>query len=169
MPIIAGPLPAELSLLSQLQSLNLADNLLTGGLPDFLGDMPGLQYLSLFNNNFSGERMAHALRNPFGGAANHCQEIIASPPPLCTHTHTHTGTVPSSLCKLGLASPLLNLVLSSNSLTGSLNVSTCGSLYSVDVSVSGDVATVKTFTFNLLSTARKEEQVFGDLLERGDL
>ncbi len=46
------------------------------------------------------------------------------------------GRIPASLCQFGRASPLVNLYLHNNNLTGSLNISNCGSLTLIDVSVS---------------------------------
>ena len=44
--------------------------------------------------------------------------------------------MPQSLCKRGRASPLTNLLLANNQLTGSLNLSACLNLFQIDASVS---------------------------------
>jgi hypothetical protein len=45
------------------------------------------------------------------------------------------GTLPSGLCKQGPNSPLNNLFIARNLLTGPLNISTCGNLYFMDCAV----------------------------------
>lgn len=42
---ISGELPAELGLLSKLQSLDLSNNHFSGGVPDSLGHLASLRYL----------------------------------------------------------------------------------------------------------------------------
>lgn len=46
--------PLEIGKLVRLVSLNLADNALTGNIPEELSNLRALKYLSLYNNDFSG-------------------------------------------------------------------------------------------------------------------
>ena len=57
---------------------------------------------------------------------------VSLPTFLC---HSCIGTLPSSLCVLGQASPLSDLIIGYNQLTGSLDISTCVNLFFVDATV----------------------------------
>ena len=51
---LSGPTPNSLSQLAHLQWLDVGGNNLTGTLPSWLGDLTGLTYLSLWGNEFEG-------------------------------------------------------------------------------------------------------------------
>lgn len=51
---LTGQLPAELSNLSELRTLNLMNNILSGNLPESLSSLVNLQWLTLANNQFTG-------------------------------------------------------------------------------------------------------------------
>ncbi|KAF9587527.1 hypothetical protein IFM89_003632 [Coptis chinensis] len=58
----SGPLPQNLSSLSELKHLDLHNNNITGELPEFLYQMSSLQVLNLRNNSLEG-RIPNALFN----------------------------------------------------------------------------------------------------------
>ena len=51
---LAGPIPAELGSLSNLESLNLSNNRLTGTIPGELGSLSNLESLNLSSNELTG-------------------------------------------------------------------------------------------------------------------
>ncbi|XP_010255779.1 PREDICTED: probable LRR receptor-like serine/threonine-protein kinase At1g05700 [Nelumbo nucifera] len=59
---LKGSLP-DFSALDALQQIDLHNNLLTGKIPDFLGDFPNLNSLNLENNTFSGSIPASLTNN----------------------------------------------------------------------------------------------------------
>ena len=52
---LTGPIPVELGNLSNLESLNLYNNQLTGSIPVELGNLSNLKDLRLHNNELTGE------------------------------------------------------------------------------------------------------------------
>ena len=55
---ITGTIPASIQNLSNLETLDLSENMLTGTLPDYIWSIPNLRYLNLSFNRFSGELSA---------------------------------------------------------------------------------------------------------------
>ncbi|KAL8161411.1 hypothetical protein V2J09_012900 [Rumex salicifolius] len=51
---ITGPIPAEIRELSKLQKLDLSSNMFTGEIPSSISEMKTLQYMRLNNNNLTG-------------------------------------------------------------------------------------------------------------------
>jgi Leucine-rich repeat (LRR) protein len=51
-------IPEELSKLTKLESLNLADNKFTGGIPAGMSEFPDLAYVQFDDNMFSGLKLA---------------------------------------------------------------------------------------------------------------
>ena len=101
---LAGPLPAQLSDLTQLRALNLKRNAVTGSVPTTLGSLPLLQTLDLSENSLSGT-IPPQLGN------------LAALQILNLSNNQLTGAVPTQLT--GLAA-LQSLNLSSNQLAGQI-------------------------------------------------
>ncbi len=101
---LAGPLPAQLSSLSQLRVLNLKRNALTGAIPAELASLAQLQTLDLSENNLVG-----AVSAQLGN--------LAALQTLNLSNNQLSGLVPPQLASLPL---LQSLDLSSNQLTGSI-------------------------------------------------
>ncbi len=101
---LAGPLPAQLSSLSQLRVLNLKRNALTGAVPVELASLAQLQTLDLSENSLAG-----AVPVQLGN--------LAALQTLNLSNNQLSGPVPAQLASLAL---LQSLDLSSNQLTGTI-------------------------------------------------
>ncbi len=111
---LTGPIPAALGSLSSLESLDLGANRLTGPVPDSLGSLSSLETLDLSQN---------ALTGPVPAALDSLSGLTA----LRLNQNSLTGVIPTAL---GSLSSLEALDLSKNRLTGSIPVA-LGSLSSL--------------------------------------
>ncbi|GAX78739.1 hypothetical protein CEUSTIGMA_g6176.t1 [Chlamydomonas eustigma] len=109
-----------LSVACELVEMDLHINSLTLPLPPQLASLNKLQVLNVAYNQLSGTLP------DFLGSLPNLQYLDLS-------GNKITGSVPGSLCSLGLNSPLINLLLLNNQLTGTLNISACGNLNYIDV------------------------------------
>lgn len=109
-----------LSLLScNLRGLGLQNNDLSGGLPTSLTMLSELQTLNLGYNRING-----TLPTTLGNlTAFRVLELT---------NNQLTGPIPSDLCAEDGSSPLTDLFLGSNMLTGSLNISQCQNIILID-------------------------------------
>jgi hypothetical protein len=101
---LTGTIPAELSNLKSLTSLNLGDNSLTGTIPSELSNLKSLTYLYLGLNSLTG-----TIPSELGNLTKLTQLLLFS--------NSLTGTIPS---ELGNLTNLTRLYLNNNSLTGSI-------------------------------------------------
>jgi hypothetical protein len=101
---LAGPLPAQLSDLTQLRVLNLKRNAVTGGAPAGLASLAQLQTLDLSENSLTG-----AIPTQLGSLA-----VLQT---LNLSNNQLTGGIPSQLASLAA---LRTMDLSSNQLTGQI-------------------------------------------------
>ena len=104
---LTGPIPAQLSRLDTLEYLDLADNGLSGEVPTVLGDLSNLVELSLGYNRLSG-----AIPTSLGSLGN--LEVLA------LGNNNLSGAIPS---QLGNLSNLEHLELVGNRLTGAIPAS----------------------------------------------
>ena len=103
-PRLAGTIPPELGLLTELRTLELRNHQLTGPIPPTLGRLAHLQQLDLGNNQLTGPIP------PELGRLAHLQRLDLS-------SNQLTGTIPP---ELGQLAELQRLSLSSNQLTGTI-------------------------------------------------
>ncbi|XP_057797537.1 receptor-like protein kinase HSL1 [Salvia miltiorrhiza] len=103
--MLTGKIPVELCELA-LESLNLYENNLRGGLPDAIAESPNLYELKLFRNQLSGELPSDLGRN------SALWWIDVS-------TNNFSGRIPESLCSNGA---LEELLLIENSFSGQIPV-----------------------------------------------
>ncbi|MFD1142845.1 leucine-rich repeat domain-containing protein [Larkinella insperata] len=117
---LAGPLPASLSALTNLQVLDLSDNQLNGSIPDSFSALTSLKRLVLIYNQLSGLIPAKLF------SLTQLEFIYLS------HNQL-SGSIPDSLSAL---TNLVNLYLGSNRLSGSIpaSLSTLGKLQGLDLS-----------------------------------
>jgi Leucine-rich repeat (LRR) protein len=99
---LIGTLPASLSALTSLQSLELGANALTGGIPTGIGNLPALQTLNLSRTQLGGGIPASL------GQLTRLQNLLLNESQL-------TGPLPASL---GTLAQLQNLQLYTNQLSG---------------------------------------------------
>ncbi len=103
--ILSGTLPASLGDLAGLTALTLQGNSLTGSIPSSLGNLTNLQYLWLSNNRLSG-----TIPSSLGGLPRLQSLDLHSNPDL-------GGSIPASL---GGLTQLQGLLLQGDNLTGSI-------------------------------------------------
>jgi len=102
--LLSGPLPDEISLLSNLQTLDLSTNQISGQIPSFLGNMTTLRQLELFGNQLSGTIPAEL---------GNLSQLTS----LTLGANQLSGTIPPELGNLG---NLTRLWLYDNQLTGTI-------------------------------------------------
>ena len=127
---LTGPIPAQLSQLSQLQYLSLYSNQLTGEIPVELSQLSQLQYLSLSTNQLTGEipvelsqlsqlQYLSLSRNQLTGPIPAQLGQLNQLGVLYLSRNQLTGEIPVELSQL---SQLQDLSLYSNQLTGEIPV-----------------------------------------------
>jgi Leucine-rich repeat (LRR) protein len=117
---IQGDLPAELSLLSQLERLIVSENSFTGDVPGSFGDLKKLQDFRMDRNEFTGElpqsiggmsslRIWYMERNVnLGGTFPESVLELQNLQELVFYYTSITGELPAGVCSLGLASLILD-------------------------------------------------------------
>ncbi|KAF7105687.1 hypothetical protein CFC21_106467 [Triticum aestivum] len=127
---IFGPIPANISNLTNLSSLNLSHNLLNGSIPQGITNMRQLEWLHLSNNLLSGDIPSSLGMIPWLGHVNFSQNRLtgAIPPSIVQCVMMQNldlsynmlqGQIPAGLSRL---SGLLNLNLAGNLLSGAIPV-----------------------------------------------
>ena len=101
---LSGPLPTDLGLLTDLESLTLSENSLTGTIPSQLGNLTKLTSLQLAGNDLSGQ-----LPPQLG--------LLTELNFLNLQSNSLTGTIPS---ELGNLTKLTKLQLNANDLSGTI-------------------------------------------------
>ncbi len=122
-PSLPPRVSSSFGILSALKYLDLSGNILTGKI-----ELPLCIYYSKSGES-TDSREPQNIPNqavPFFALTS----MLLSPHPRCA------GTLPSNLCEQGRKSPLIDLVIGGNQLTGLLNISTCGNLFFIDATVS---------------------------------
>ncbi|XP_037425023.1 putative leucine-rich repeat receptor-like serine/threonine-protein kinase At2g24130 [Triticum dicoccoides] len=125
---IFGPIPANISNLTNLSSLNLSHNLLNGSIPQGITNMRQLERLHLSNNLLSGDIPSSLGMIPWLGHVNFSQnQLTGAIPPsivqclmmqnLDLSYNMLQGKIPAGLSRL---SGLLNLNLAGNLLSGAI-------------------------------------------------
>ncbi|XP_048543891.1 putative leucine-rich repeat receptor-like serine/threonine-protein kinase At2g24130 [Triticum urartu] len=125
-----GPIPANISNLTNLNTLNLSHNLLNGSIPQGISSMRQLEQLHLSNNLLSGDIPLSLGMIPWLGVVNFSQNRLtgAIPPSIvqCVtmenldlSNNMLQGKIPAGLSRL---SGLLNLNLAGNLLSGAIPV-----------------------------------------------
>ena len=99
---LAGTIPSELALLTDLQTLDVSGNTLAGSIPEELGNMSELRNMYLNNNWLTG-----SVPNSFGRL-----NLLTR---LWVHNNRMTGSVPSALAGLN---NLISFQAHTNNLTG---------------------------------------------------
>lgn len=101
---LRGTLPLELSFLTKISSLFLANNFISGTIPSFLGKLTNLNSLYLLGNLFNG---------PLSGNLFETLQLLKV---LRLDNNALTGPIPTSLTAL----PLMDLKLENNELNGTI-------------------------------------------------
>ncbi|VAH99683.1 unnamed protein product [Triticum turgidum subsp. durum] len=125
-----GPIPANISNLTNLNTLNLSHNLLNGSIPQGISSMRQLEQLHLSNNLLSGDIPLSLGMIPWLGLVNFSQNRLtgAIPPSIVQCVMMQNldlsynmlgGEIPAGLTRL---SGLLNLNLAGNLLSGAIPV-----------------------------------------------
>ncbi|XP_044361497.1 putative leucine-rich repeat receptor-like serine/threonine-protein kinase At2g24130 [Triticum aestivum] len=125
---IFGPIPANISNLTNLSSLNLSHNLLNGSIPQGITNMRQLERLHLSNNLLSGDIPLSLGMIPWLGHVNFSQNRLtgAIPPSIVQCLMMQNldlsynmlqGKIPAGLSRM---SGLLNLNLAGNLLSGAI-------------------------------------------------
>jgi Leucine-rich repeat (LRR) protein len=125
---LTGPLPVNLSNLSNLQALSLQNNKLTGSIPSELGNLSNLQTLYLQFNQLTGSILPELGNlSKLTGLSLQSNQLTGSIPPqlgnlsnlqtLYLYSNQLTGSIPP---ELGNLSKLIGLNLRSNQLTGTI-------------------------------------------------
>ncbi|XP_068651521.1 LRR receptor-like serine/threonine-protein kinase RGI5 [Aristolochia californica] len=119
-PYIAGEIPPQLGLLTNLTTFGAAASGLSGAIPPTFGNLINLQTLALYGTDISG---------PIPPELGSCFELRN----LYLHMNKITGPIPAELGKL---QKLTSLLLWGNSITGPIppELSNCSSLVVFDVS-----------------------------------
>ncbi|XP_026396212.1 receptor protein kinase CLAVATA1-like isoform X1 [Papaver somniferum] len=109
---ITGLLPEEISNLKSLKVLNMSNNMLAGKFPEKVaGELPELEILDFYNNNFSGSlpneliklqklKHVHMGGNYFTGEIPSIFSEIQSLEYLGLNGNSHSGKIPTSLTEL---------------------------------------------------------------------
>ncbi|KAJ4747130.1 Non-specific serine/threonine protein kinase [Rhynchospora pubera] len=124
-----GPLPDQIGILTQLELLRIADNVLTGAIPPILGKLSHLTELQIGGNNFSGPipkelgmlsslqiAMNLSFNSLFGNIPDEIGNL-ALLEYLLLNNNGLTGEIPATFANL---SSLMGLNVSYNNLTGPL-------------------------------------------------
>jgi serine/threonine protein kinase/Leucine-rich repeat (LRR) protein len=142
---VTGTLPDAIGIMTDLRFLSLESNSLDGTLPTTMGNMKSLTYLNLRHNNFEG-----SLEGIFSGMSNLRALYIGN--------NQFSGPVPLDLTTLG---QLEDVILSSNSFTGKITQNFCAlSNASFDFSILADVDCYEPCFSDLLTTFK-----FGTMAE----